>query len=85
MRRLLLSLLRGYQRYISRWFPPVCRFHPSCSNYAIEAIQTRPLPKALVMIAWRIVRCNPLSPGGYDPVNPEPGTSSLFPTEAKGK
>jgi putative membrane protein insertion efficiency factor len=83
---LLIALVRFYKRWISRWFPPVCRYHPSCSTYALEALQTRPLFKALVMIAWRIARCNPLSPGGYDPVNPEPptaATSSLF-RETKG-
>ncbi|MGI8906312.1 MAG: membrane protein insertion efficiency factor YidD [Candidatus Sumerlaeaceae bacterium] len=79
--------IRGYQRWISRWFPPVCRFHPSCSSYALEALQTKPFIRALVMIAWRIVRCNPLSPGGYDPVNPDPpqSTTATLSHEAEGK
>lgn len=67
----LIAAVRVYKRYISRWFPPVCRFYPSCSSYALEALETKPLFRALGMIAWRIARCNPLSPGGYDPVNPD--------------
>ena len=45
-----------------------CRFSPSCSEYALEAIKTMPLHRAVAAIAYRVLRCTPLSPGGYDPV-----------------
>lgn len=82
---MLVALISGYQRWISRWLPPSCRFHPSCSNYAIEALRTRTLPRALLMITWRIARCNPLSAGGYDPVNPEPLSNTTSSFQPKGK
>lgn len=51
--------------------PPTCRYSPTCSNYAKEAFETRHLFPAFFLSAWRILRCNPLSKGGYDPV-PKP-------------
>lgn len=64
--------IRFYQKCISPLFPPVCRFHPSCSNYALDCFKHYGLFKALWMTCWRILRCNPMSKGGYDPV-PIPG------------
>ncbi|MDO4493295.1 MAG: membrane protein insertion efficiency factor YidD [Clostridia bacterium] len=68
MKRVLLSLIRGYQKYISPAFPPCCRFVPTCSNYAIEAIEKHGWLKGGALAVWRILRCNPFCKGGYDPV-----------------
>jgi len=68
-RWVLVRLIRVYQRFISPLMPPMCRFYPSCSQYAVEALERRPVFVALGKIIWRIVRCNPLSAGGYDPVD----------------
>lgn len=69
-----ILIIKFYRRFISRLFPPSCRFHPSCSTYGLEAFQKHPLHKAIWLTCWRIVRCNPLNPGGFDPV-PPPGSS----------
>ncbi|MGB9690595.1 MAG: membrane protein insertion efficiency factor YidD [Candidatus Sumerlaeaceae bacterium] len=67
--KLLVSgLIRGYQRWVSPHFPPSCRFYPTCSNYALEALQCRRLLPALGLIVWRVLRCQPFCRGGYDPV-----------------
>jgi putative membrane protein insertion efficiency factor len=68
MKRFFLALIRGYQKYISPMLPPSCRFQPTCSQYAIEAIQKYGVLKGGAMAAWRILRCNPFGKGGYDPV-----------------
>ena len=64
--------IRLYKRYISPGLGRNCRFTPTCSEYAIEAIQTHGCVKGLLLAAWRIARCNPLGRWGYDPV-PAPG------------
>jgi putative membrane protein insertion efficiency factor len=69
----LVWTIRGYQRLISRYTPPVCRFHPSCSHYALEALQVHGVLRGSGLAAWRILRCSPLFPGGYDPVPALPG------------
>lgn len=67
--RLLLAPLRFYRRFLSRLKPmPTCRFLPTCSEYAIEAIERRGPIVGVAKAMWRIVRCNPLCRGGYDPV-----------------
>ena len=63
-----IKLIRLYQRRISPNTPSCCRYSPSCSQYAIEAIQTWGFIRGLFLSIWRILRCNPLSRGGYDPV-----------------
>ena len=73
---LCILLIRGYQRWISPLFPPVCRFHPTCSSYAIEAIQKFGVWKGGFLAIARILRCHPFHPGGVDPV-PEQFSSSL--------
>jgi uncharacterized protein len=65
--RALVWLIRLYQR-VSRRLPPVCRFQPSCSSYMIEALQTHGLLRGLALGLYRILRCNPLCRGGFDPV-----------------
>jgi uncharacterized protein len=64
----LIAMVRVYQKTLSRLLPPACRFYPSCSCYAVEALQKKPLLVALAMIAWRLARCQPFCRGGYDPV-----------------
>ncbi|MCD6417054.1 MAG: membrane protein insertion efficiency factor YidD [Planctomycetes bacterium] len=65
---LLIGLVRVYRVAISPILPPMCRFKPSCSQYMIEAIRKKGLVVGLLKGIWRILRCNPLFPGGYDPV-----------------
>jgi zinc D-Ala-D-Ala dipeptidase len=68
MKVILIGLIRGYQVFISPLFPPVCRFQPTCSHYAIEAIANHGILKGTWLATLRIGRCHPLHPGGYDPV-----------------
>lgn len=70
MKTILVAMIRGYQRYISSWTPPVCRFEPSCSNYTLQAVQTHGAIRGVLLGVWRILRCQPFSAGGYDPVPP---------------
>ncbi len=68
-RWILLGLIRLYQKTISRSLPPnTCRFYPSCSHYGYQAIYKHGAIKGSVMAVWRVLRCNPFNPGGYDPV-----------------
>ena len=68
-RILLLALIRLYQITIARGLPPnTCRFYPSCSQYGFEAIYRYGVIKGGWMAAWRVLRCNPFNPGGFDPV-----------------
>jgi putative membrane protein insertion efficiency factor len=62
------GVIRFYQQFIRVWFPPVCRFHPTCSEYALDALRKHGFIKGSGLAAWRIVRCNPFSAGGRDPV-----------------
>ena len=63
-----VALVRFYQRYLSPLKPPVCRFFPSCSHYTLVAIQRYGFLRGSWMGFWRIMRCHPFHPGGYDPV-----------------
>lgn len=68
-RLILLSLIRLYQMTLSRAMPPnTCRFYPSCSHYGYQAIYKHGAFKGSFMATWRVLRCNPFNPGGYDPV-----------------
>jgi putative membrane protein insertion efficiency factor len=73
MKWLLLTLIRGYQRVISRYMPPVCRFYPSCSRYTYQAITHWGVARGSWMGVKRICRCHPFHPGGLDPVPLPPG------------
>jgi putative membrane protein insertion efficiency factor len=65
----LLGLIRLYQMTISRGLPEdTCRFYPSCSHYGYQAIYKHGAFKGTGMAVWRVLRCNPFNPGGYDPV-----------------
>jgi uncharacterized protein len=66
--RALVLLVRAYQLTLSRMLPPSCRFHPSCSSYAVEALSRHGALRGLSLSAKRIARCHPLHPGGVDPV-----------------
>ena len=68
MKRVLLGLIRFYRRYISSLFRPCCRFTPTCSRYALEAVERFGACRGAILALWRVLRCNPLNPGGYDPV-----------------
>ncbi len=68
MKRLLISLIRFYQRAISSHTAPACRFMPTCSAYAIEAIERFGALKGTGLAIWRVLRCNPWGGHGYDPV-----------------
>ena len=65
---LLIQPIRFYQRYISPLKPATCRFTPTCSQYAIQAISKHGPFKGLALAVWRILRCNPWGGSGYDPV-----------------
>lgn len=67
-RALLVWSIRGYRTLISPALPRSCKYHPSCSQYAIDALTEYGVLRGFVLAAWRLVRCNPLSYGGYDPV-----------------
>ena len=70
MKKFFISAIRFYQKRISPLFPPRCRYHPTCSQYAVEAIEGHGAIKGGLLALCRILRCNPLFPGGYDPVPP---------------
>ena len=65
---LLVALVRLYQLFLSPLLPSACRYHPSCSAYAIQAIERHGPLRGVWLAARRILRCNPFRPGGYDPV-----------------
>lgn len=60
--------IRGYQTLISPLLPQSCKYYPSCSHYALEAVNQYGVLRGVVLAAWRLLRCNPFSMGGYDPV-----------------
>jgi putative membrane protein insertion efficiency factor len=72
LRRLILAVVttpvRLYQRLISPAIPARCKYYPSCSSYAISALRQYGIARGTVLAAWRLLRCNPFSHGGYDPV-----------------
>ena len=65
---LIINLIKIYQRFVSPFFPSSCKFSPSCSKYGIEAINKHGIIKGLVLTVKRILKCNPWSKGGYDPI-----------------
>lgn len=73
LKRLVLAPVRFYRRFLSPLKPmPSCRYLPTCSEYAIEAVERRGVVRGVLLAAWRVLRCNPLFRGGYDPVKPVP-------------
>lgn len=76
MKALLLLLIRAYRTLISPLFPPTCRFQPTCSQYALTAVERFGPIKGSWLAVRRITRCHPFHPGGYDPVPPQEEVSS---------
>jgi len=72
--RIAAALVRFYRRFLSPWKPACCRFHPTCSQYALEAFRVHGFVRGLGLSIWRVLRCQPFARGGWDPV-PEPRTA----------
>lgn len=68
-RRIAIAPIRFYQRFISPGLPRRCKYEPTCSRYATQAIGEYGILRGLVLAGWRLLRCNPWSHGGYDPVH----------------
>ncbi|MBR2519856.1 MAG: membrane protein insertion efficiency factor YidD [Selenomonadaceae bacterium] len=68
MTKILIALIEFYQRNLSPLKPPCCRFVPTCSNYAVDALKKYGWARGSLLTLWRILRCNPFCKGGYDPV-----------------
>jgi hypothetical protein len=68
LRRVAVAPIVAYQRVISPALPRRCKYEPTCSAYGVQAIQRYGILRGLVLAAWRLLRCNPWSHGGYDPV-----------------
>ncbi|HET7701395.1 MAG TPA: membrane protein insertion efficiency factor YidD [Candidatus Limnocylindria bacterium] len=68
MKRAVVAVLRFYKSRISPQLPPACRYTPTCSEYAIEAVETRGVVVGMLLAVRRVLSCNPFSRGGYDPV-----------------
>lgn len=71
MKRLVLAPIRAYGRWVSPLLPRRCKYEPTCSAYAIEAVERFGAIRGTVLACWRILRCNPFSHGGFDPVRDE--------------
>jgi putative membrane protein insertion efficiency factor len=69
MRALLLAPIRFYQRFVSPVLPRRCKYLPTCSDYAVQAIRAHGPLRGAILAGWRLLRCNPWSHGGYDPVS----------------
>lgn len=72
LRVVLLAPIVAYQRFVSPALPRRCKYYPTCSAYAVEAIRELGVARGTALAAWRLLRCNPLSDGGYDPVSARP-------------
>lgn len=68
--RAMIGAVRIYQRWVSPALPPTCRFYPTCSAYAVEALQVHGVLRGTWLTLWRLLRCAPWHPGGIDPVPP---------------
>ncbi|MFA5634854.1 MAG: membrane protein insertion efficiency factor YidD [Anaerovoracaceae bacterium] len=68
MKKIIILLIRGYQKFISPLFPQTCRFYPSCSAYFIKAVEKYGALKGSYLGIKRILKCHPFHPGGYDPL-----------------
>jgi putative membrane protein insertion efficiency factor len=69
LRSIVVAPIRLYQTAISPLLPRTCKYEPTCSHYAVDAVRTEGVLRGLVLATWRILRCNPWSHGGYDPVS----------------
>jgi len=80
LRSIAAAPIVAYQRFVSPAIPRRCKYEPTCSRYAFEAIRRYGILRGLVLAGWRLLRCNPWSHGGYDPVQAQ----RVFRTEAGG-
>lgn len=80
LRKVLMLFIRGYQRFVSPFTPPRCRFQPTCSHYAMDALEQYGALKGTWLTIRRVLKCHPLHPGGWDPV-PDPLTGKKAPLE----
>ncbi len=71
LRKLFLLPVRIYQRCVSPFLPPMCRYQPTCSHYMVEAVEKRGIVIGTLKGLWRLCRCHPLARGGWDPVDPD--------------
>ena len=71
VKQIPILLIKMYQHTFGLLFPRMCRYEPSCSNYTIDAIQIHGVFKGSILSIWRILRCSPFFPGGWDPVPPK--------------
>jgi uncharacterized protein len=86
VKRFVTAPIRAYQRWISPAFPRRCKYEPTCSAYVVDAIERFGVARGLLLGAWRLLRCNPFSHGGFDPV-PEHFTfrpPAVHPAEYQG-
>ncbi|MDR1439115.1 MAG: membrane protein insertion efficiency factor YidD [Clostridiales bacterium] len=67
-KKLLVGIIKIYRKYISPLKRPCCKYYPTCSEYALQAVSKHGIFKGSLMAAWRLLRCNPFSRGGFDPV-----------------
>jgi uncharacterized protein len=83
--RLATGLVRGYQLIVRPWVTVTCKYHPSCSEYALEALRVHGVVRGTGLALWRLLRCNPWSRGGIDYVRPrraaEPSAAHEHPTQ----
>jgi uncharacterized protein len=75
-RRLLAALIRAYRFFLSPWLGSACRFEPTCSRYALDAIEAHGAAAGAYLAARRVLRCHPWCHGGHDPVSPSPSSES---------
>jgi uncharacterized protein len=80
VKRLLLSPIAAYQRWVSPALPRRCRYEPTCSAYAAQSIRRYGVARGMMLACWRLLRCNPFSHGGFDPV-PERFTLRVGPVD----
>lgn len=83
MKSLALILLRSYKRWISPAFPPSCRYVPTCSQYALEAVDRYGAVRGVVMALWRVLRCHPFAKDGLDPVVKKSAVNPAHPQMAR--
>ena len=82
--RAMTALVHGYRRLVSPWLPAVCRFEPSCSQYALDAIELHGAWRGGWLTLWRLLRCQPFSRGGFDPVPVPPAHDCVRRTNCHG-
>ena len=83
--KVIVALIKLYQYTLGIRLHPSCRFAPSCSHYALDAVMTHGIIKGVLLAGWRIRRCNPWNPGGFDPVPPKGSWKPAFTHPGKCK